>query len=75
MLSAPWGEVSVMHQHHFEPHHTCNAAIPHHQQKDNWTSQCHNPIEAKCYKCDRFYCDMHIRKHDCDGIDEHPAAD
>ncbi|WP_148210199.1 hypothetical protein [Candidatus Korobacter versatilis] len=60
---------------HLEHHHSCNAPIPHHVHGGDWTSVCPNPIGAKCYKCDRFYCDDHIRKHDCDGNDDHPASD
>lgn len=56
-------------------HHTCNASVLHHIHGGDWKALCHNPIEAKCYRCDRFYCDEHIRKHDCDGADDHPASD
>ncbi len=56
-------------------YHSCNVPVPHHQHGADWVSFCHNPVDAKCYKCDRFYCCDHIRKHECDGVDEHPATD
>ncbi|HEY3927492.1 MAG TPA: hypothetical protein VGL89_03875 [Candidatus Koribacter sp.] len=64
-----------MHLHAHTEQNTCNAPVPHHLRRDQWTTHCHNPSEAKCYKCDRFYCCNHIRKHDCDGVEEHPASD
>ena len=61
---------------HAQPQpHTCNATVPHHIHGGDWTTICRNPIEAKCYKCDRFFCDNHIRKHECDASDEHPESD
>jgi hypothetical protein len=55
--------------------HPCNVPVTHLANAGNWTAFCPNPVEARCYKCDKFFCDEHIRKHDCDGVDEHPASD
>lgn len=62
-------------QMHISHPHTCNAPVAHRLHGEDWNTTCPNPVGPRCYKCERFFCDQHIRRHECDGMDEHPASD